>query len=297
MRDLTRWIVFLAILVQASLLSGGEPDAKPGNELSAEEFMLANALWTLLHETAHAVIDELDILFLGSEEDAADQLATIALLRGDPDFDLSEKISAADAVIAAATAWRVEWELEQREERETTYWDSHSLSIQRFYNMMCLLYGSDPQKYAQIAGQLGLPFERAYVCADYENQRAIRSVGRIMERHARRQAGDAYQGKVVYEDTFTEGQERIAAAIRQAKIAERIASRIEKTLTLPHDITITFAHCANDPTAFWRHDRREIVMCYELLARFLYLHRARQCLQTDGLTQDELDECLSARHR
>ena len=102
MRDLTRWIVFLAILVQASLLSGGEPDAKPGNELSAEEFMLANALWTLLHETAHAVIDELDILFLGSEEDAADQLATIALLRGDPDFDLSEKISAADAVIAAA---------------------------------------------------------------------------------------------------------------------------------------------------------------------------------------------------
>ncbi len=257
--------------------------------------MVANALWTLLHETAHAVIEEMDIVFLGSEEDAADQLATIALLRGDPDFDLPGGVTAVESVIAAATAWRIEWELEKREGTEASYWDSHSLSIQRFYNMMCLLYGSDPEKYDEMEGHLGLPYERAYGCVDYESARARRAVERIIQAYGPQQGGDANQGKVLvnYEKTFTSEQHAIVAVIRKAGIAERIAGRAERMLALPNDITIVFAQCAGDETAFWRQDSKEIVMCYELLARFLYLYQAKQCLENSNMTDKDLDLCLA----
>jgi hypothetical protein len=290
----TRWIICFTALLCAVPLAGGETHEEPPQALTGEQFMLANALWTLLHETAHAVINELDILFLGSEEDAADQLATIALLRHEPDFGAADGVGQVETVIAAATAWRIEWELEKREGSPAAYWDSHSLSIQRFYNMMCLLYGSDPDKYDKVQQQLGLPYERAWACVDYENKRAQRAVQRIIDTHSRQQRDGADRGKisVVYEKPLPGEHQQIAAAIRQAGIAERLATRTEKMLVLPKDITIVFARCDNDATAFWRQDSKEIVMCYELLSRFLYLYQAKQCLEMTAMTDEELTACL-----
>lgn len=290
-----RVIIIVSVLYTSSLFAGEPHDISP-RKLTAEEFMVANALWTLLHETAHVVIGELDIIFLGSEEDAADQFATIALLRGEPDFDVPGGVTAAESVVAAATAWRIEWELEKLEEVETSYWDSHSLSIQRFYNMMCLLYGSDPKKYNEMEGQLLLPYERAYGCVDYENARARSAVQRIIETHARQRDSDVNQGKVlvIYEKTFTAEQHQILMAIRRSGIAERLAETLtEKKLALPSDIKIVFAQCANDETAFWHQENKEVVMCYELLARFLYLYQAKQCLEITEISDDELGLCLA----
>ncbi|RLQ20299.1 hypothetical protein DWB85_18300 [Seongchinamella sediminis] len=287
-------MLLIVLILVASLASGADDEGMPGKAITAESFMVANTLWTLLHETAHAAIDELDILFLGSEEDAADQLATIALLRGEPDFALPDSLQPVDVVIAAATAWRIEWELEKHQETTPTYWDSHSLSIQRFYNMMCLLFGSHPDQYDKVERQLNLPYERAYSCLDYDNEHAMTAVDRIIETYGRQENSVSKQTRVsvVYEATYTEEQQRMATIMKNSGVAKLVAHRIETMLALPDDITIVFAQCANDPTAFWHSERKEIVICYELLSRFLYLHQVNQCLEAAGISGKEIEDCL-----
>jgi len=45
------------------------------------------------------------------------------------------------------------------------FWDEHSLSIQRFYDITCLAYGKDPVKYGYFITDKILPSERAIKCS------------------------------------------------------------------------------------------------------------------------------------
>ncbi len=291
----TRRIIYFMVWLYACSVIANESQDASSQELAGEQFMVANTLWTLLHETAHVVIDELDIPVIASEEDVADQLATIALLGHNPNFDLPDSVTQIESVIAAATAWRVEWELEQWEGAEVAYWDSHSLSIQRFYHMMCLLYGNDPDKYEAVQEQLGLPYEHVLGCVDAEYERAHRAVKWIIDTYGRQQDSAAPHGNVsvVYEKPLTDEHKKIAATINKAGIAELVAKHVEGTLAMPNDITIVFTSCFSGATAFWHSERKEIVMCYELLARFLYLYKAKQCLEMKGVTDEKIEACLA----
>jgi len=291
-------IVFFTAFLILTPTAHSEPSDVPTPEITVEEFLVANTLWTLLHETAHALIEELDIPLFGHEEDAADQVATIALLHGTTDLGVPESIPEVDVVIAAAQAWRIEWELEEREGVQAAYWDTHPLDIQRFYNMMCLLYGSDPDKYEEVETQLGLPYQRAFACADYEHEQARRAVNRTIEVYGSLYDSDNTRGKVrvIFEKPLNEELQRIAAIVEKAGVAELVADHMERLVVLPNDISIVFIACMGDETAFWRRDRREIVMCYDLLERFLYLYQARRCFDTPGLSEEKMDECLIRKH-
>ena len=286
-------VFFTALLTLIPVAHSESPDvATP--EFTAEEFVVANTLWTLLHETAHVLISELNIPVFGHEEDAADQIATIALLHGATDLGVPESIPAVDAVIASAQAWRIEWELEQRDHVQAAYWDNHALDIQRFYNMMCLLYGSDPDKYEEVEKQLGLPYQRAFSCADYEHEQARRAVNRVIEVYGRLYDSDNNPGKVrvIYEKPLSEEHRRIGAIVEKAGVAKLVAGHLESLVALPNDISIVFMACLGNETAFWQRDSKEIVMCYDLLERFEYLYQARRCFDTPGRSEEEMDKCL-----
>ena len=113
---------------------------------------VANALhWIFMHELGHAVIDMYDLPITGQEEDAADQFATIMLLR--------EGTEGANALLAIVTVYAYSTDY-------TPSWDTHSFDSQRYYNMLCLLYGKhqddDIGRYAE-----GLiPESRAIYCAE-----------------------------------------------------------------------------------------------------------------------------------
>ncbi len=263
-------------------------------EFTAEEFVVANTLWTLLHETAHVLISELNIPVFGHEEDAADQIATIALLHGATDLGVPESIPEVNAVIATAQAWRIEWELEERDHVQAPYWDNHALDIQRFYDMMCLLYGSDPDKYKEVEKQLGLPYQRAFSCADYEHEQARSAVNRAMEVYGRLYESDNARSKVrvIYEKLLSEEHQRVRTIVEKSGVAELVARHLQRLVALPNDINIVFMACLGNETAYWQRDRKEIVMCYDLLERFEYLYQARRCFDTPGLSEEEMDECL-----
>ncbi|HQU85997.1 MAG TPA: DUF4344 domain-containing metallopeptidase [Pyrinomonadaceae bacterium] len=106
------------------------------------------------HELGHCLIDVWDLPATGREEDAVDQLAMFILLDGTPDGE--------GMVLSAATFFAVA--SANRADEEPAFWDEHSLDQQRFYDMLCLTYGSNPAKNKHLLGKNGLPNERAERC-------------------------------------------------------------------------------------------------------------------------------------
>lgn len=141
-------------------------------------FVIANAQFTLCHEMTHVFISMLDIPIMSKEEDAADQRAAICILHPE-ERDRSDP-QAVEKLIAVADAWRLEWALDKGSEA-TPYWDVHSLDIERYYDIVCLLYGSDPERFAHLPEQLGLPWERAWSCEEHEYSQAAKAGRWLLE--------------------------------------------------------------------------------------------------------------------
>jgi hypothetical protein len=111
---------------------------------------------TLFHELGHALIDVWKLPVTGKEEDAVDQLSTLALMNRS---ETGEEMALHGAVSFALYA-----DLER--EYEKIYWDEHSLDEQRFYDTICLIYGQHPDKYAYLVTDGTLPEERAVMCPE-----------------------------------------------------------------------------------------------------------------------------------
>jgi hypothetical protein len=111
------------------------------------------AYFTLFHEVGHALVDQLALPIVGREEDAVDAFAAVLLLwQGEE-----------EAAIAGIDQFSLDAE-EEAELEDLPYWAEHSLSGQRFYNVACLVYGSDPDWYAEWVSEDFLPAERAKGC-------------------------------------------------------------------------------------------------------------------------------------
>lgn len=90
--------------------------------------------FVFLHELGHALIDVLDLATTGKEEDVVDQLATFILIEGE-DFQ-----AAVDGAVGMSI---IDDPKEIAEVDDLAFWDEHSLSPQRFFNILCWVYGSD----------------------------------------------------------------------------------------------------------------------------------------------------------
>jgi hypothetical protein len=100
--------------------------------------------WVLHHEIGHSLVHAFELPVVGKEEDAVDELATILYIRGGDD----------EAALVAANAFFDEG-VEQVEGaagmEDLAFWDEHSLSLQRYYSIVCLVIGSDARKHKDVA--------------------------------------------------------------------------------------------------------------------------------------------------
>ena len=131
------------------------PDVKSQDELDAA--VAGATMHTFYHELGHALIHVLDLPVTGKEEDAVDQLATLILADGSPEGE--------QAVMSAARMFLLEDQQNDTDLEKLPYWDEHSLDAQRFYNIICWLYGHDEKRYAGMVKSGALPQERAERCA------------------------------------------------------------------------------------------------------------------------------------
>ncbi|RIK10913.1 MAG: hypothetical protein DCC49_01490 [Acidobacteria bacterium] len=128
---------------------------------------IGNALLFLfVHELGHAVIDLYQLPVTGREEDAADGAATVIMIAGDS----PEIVVSAAKFFDSLSTRRV----------ELNFADEHSLDQQRFYNMVCWLYGSNPTKYKNLVTNGTLPQARAERCPD-EYKQLERSWDKLLE--------------------------------------------------------------------------------------------------------------------
>ncbi|MFF3258354.1 DUF4344 domain-containing metallopeptidase [Streptomyces sp. NPDC002932] len=122
----------------------------------------------LFHELGHGLVAMYDLPITGKEEDAVDQLSTLLLSSSDKQH--------ADYAISTINAWGGLAEAETKGKLPiSNYADEHSLSVQRYYNWACWLYGSDPDAYKSVVAAPGnpdgvLPQERAAQCPKEFNQ-------------------------------------------------------------------------------------------------------------------------------
>ncbi|HRH42940.1 MAG TPA: DUF4344 domain-containing metallopeptidase [Pyrinomonadaceae bacterium] len=128
---------------------------KISNKQSEIDDMTSGAtVFFFFHELGHCLIYVWDLPATGREEDAVDQLAVLVLLDGTPEGD--------DMVLSGALFFDI---FSQNETKGSLlFWDEHSFNKQRFYNTLCLAYGSNPEKNKNLLGGRGLPPERAERC-------------------------------------------------------------------------------------------------------------------------------------
>lgn len=129
----------------------------------------------VLHEVGHALVDVLKVPVTGREEDAVDQLSAWLLI-GDEAGD--------NAVLSAAAAFSLNGQA-RGEAGEGDFAGEHSLDEQRYFSMVCWVYGRDPQRHADLVEASGLPATRAAGCVE-EYARLDASWRRLLQPQLRR---------------------------------------------------------------------------------------------------------------
>ncbi|BCM92081.1 hypothetical protein IAD21_03960 [Abditibacteriota bacterium] len=134
-------------------------------------------MFILCHELGHALIDVCDLPAVGKEEDAVDQLSFIMLSDSEDPNDKTNDNN--KMVLDGAQAFLLLANRDETTLEQMSLWDDHSLSKQRFYNILSLIYGSNPKKYAYMVQRKTLPADRAEG-SEEEYARVSRAWGRLL---------------------------------------------------------------------------------------------------------------------
>ena len=249
------------------------------------EFIIGNTLFVLGHEVGHALIREMAIPVIGREEDGADSFsALLALSLGETFAD--------QVLINAATGWFYSNRRDRHDGIHATFYDEHGMDLQRAYHVVCLMVGSNPDRFRQLADETGIPEERQGRCRDDYNNAAW-SWGKVTEPHRRRPEQPKAAINVVY--GAAEGEVAIfAQAGQHIKILETMAEFLAEQYVWPAPISLEFETCG-ESGARWEFRTRRIVVCYEMVAEFSQLYRTYR--KSDAFALDDMVLQLSEARR
>ena len=265
--------VFLFICGTGSLLAAESPDVSETPKLSAENrsFVLGNVAYALLHEFGHAVIRDFDVPLLGLEENSADTLAAVSLIlldREHPDAGFGAALG------VTALAQSLVWEMGlERSQADLILWNQHDLSAQRFARLVCLVYGSNPDRYGWVAEAAKMEATRAEGCED-EWGIAERAVVWVRDTYGIPPDKRASQPSAVIDVTYAKPRDTMETALmevlRQSELLERLARFEQRQFAFAEPVTIKLSHC-RVPNAYWDNEYREVVLCFELMNAFMKL--------------------------
>jgi hypothetical protein len=129
------------------------------NDKEAYQRMFEAIQFVFLHELGHAMIDLYKLPITANEEDAADRASAYICLE-----EIKDGVK---FVLTAADAFAIESKMRKPDGRDMA--DEHLLGEQRYFNSLCMIYGSNPGKWNKIVTDGYLPKERAVRCPqEYE---------------------------------------------------------------------------------------------------------------------------------
>jgi len=278
-QSLLRWVLDQKVIETTAMVAdyprlGGLTAAERQQHV---EFVTGNTLFVLGHEAGHALISEMGIAVLGREEDAADVFSALVALQIGNAF--------ADRVlINAATGWFYSNRRDRQDHVKMTYYDEHGIDLQRAYNIVCLMVGSDPKKFGELADEAGIPEERQGTCqGDYSN--ASWSWNKVLEPHRRRPEQPRTEIKTVYGPA--EGELAIFAQVaRHMQILETMADMLAEEYVWRAPISLELQTCG-EAGARWDLTTKQVIVCYEIVAEFSQLYRSYRKTQAFAIADDD----------
>ena len=167
---------FAAANKDADYLLDLQARGKLWTPVSREQYVAGLFTSVLMHETGHALFDQLDIPVFGREEDGADEVAAFLALQ-------FGKETARTIIKGFAYMWAISGDPRTQAmditdpkyptDPDQQCWvdpfcafsDEHGTSSQRLYNTLCIAYGGDPATFQDFVDSGWLPPERAKNCA------------------------------------------------------------------------------------------------------------------------------------
>jgi hypothetical protein len=227
------------------------------------EFVAGNMLFALNHELGHALVSELGLPVLGKEEDAVDAFAALSMLAiGD---------SVSDRVLnETTTGWFMDAKRNAAEGTRVPFYDQHGVDKARAYDILCLMVGSDRDKYAAAATKAEMPPDRQTTClTDYSN--ASWSWTTVLRPHLRPASHPAQKFAVAYGSG--QGQhDGWAKAFQTVGILELVSGLATDRYVWRRPIRFEMQACGT-PNADWDIAHQRIVLCYEMAQDFASLYR------------------------
>ena len=128
----------------AALTTKIPADGTTQRGVSRDDAMVGAFVQDVLHEMSSVVFDQQQIPVWGREEDAADKLAAFLMLQFPPQTARKLVNGAAFFFEASDRTWT-----------GSDFADAKSPEAQRFYNYLCIAYGSDQQTFADFVAPSG----------------------------------------------------------------------------------------------------------------------------------------------
>lgn len=253
------------VSIGAAVAQEATTDEPAGEADPVGDYFVGNLLFVFYHELGHGLIHKLDLPVLGREEDAADQLATLMLM------DTGSDSVSGEPVLTAALGWLDSWQKRDGEADDADYFDEHSLDYQRYANIVCLVYGSDPENYGNLIDEWDLPPDRAERCpGDYSS--AILSWDSVMQGVWVTDENPAPPGNRSFtldvEPAGSDETRAVADYVAQQQIFEDLVAGMNESLILPSPIKVVAKDCGEE-NAYYDPETSQITMCYEWLAAFM----------------------------
>jgi hypothetical protein len=250
------------------------------------EFVAGNMLFVMLHELGHAAMHDMGLPILGREEDQADNFAIINLLK------IGNKVSHR-VLVEAAKGWFLSDRRDRRDGEPQAYFDEHGLDQQRAYNIVCLVYGSDPAHMTDVADETKLPKDRRDSCVTSDYPSISSSWMSVLAPH--RRAPD--QPKTKIEVIYGEGKgdlEGFARGMRRIDTLNIVADLMSDALAWPQPFVIESQTCG-DINASWVSSSRRLTVCYELAQDFGVLYREFELASTKAPAKQHRRNSKSSR--
>jgi hypothetical protein len=199
---------------------------------------------------------------LGREEDAADSFAVVTALQ--IGTGLSERV-----LLEAAKGWVLTSKRDKKKGESLAFYDEHGLDLQRAYNVVCMMVGSNPEKYEKLAADTKLPEERQTSCVrDWKT--TSWSWDEMLKPH--RRAAD--QPKVAITVTYEDDKKYAAQAriLRDMGLLDALAAHAAERYVWPKPFSMVAKSCG-EPNATWNIGAKTLTLCYELANEFVELYQ------------------------
>ena len=234
-------------------------DFGKGHRTEIQRFAVNNSLFTLYHEVAHLLIDQMDLPVIGREEDVADNIATWLLLqRGTPEANRALE-DAAQGWIMTGNSYDNHW-------TDEDFASGYSPDRQRAMQIVCMIVGANETAFRPVANYYSMHPDRQNSCHfEYD----------LVDRSLRGLLGDAGVGtevSIAYDSASAE-LEPAENMLRRSGIMETVATQLRKGYRLHRPVKMTATECG-EPNAFYDSSTVEIIFCYELMDEFVDMYGA-----------------------